>query len=145
MMKWNSPKEYLMQVKDLDNLIQTNLESITELKSSMLSIGNELKPDKVQSSNSYDFTDIIAKICDMEDTTNSYIDSLVELRNKIGNEIRALDNNLHVIILTNHYILGNSLVDISDKYNYGRSYVKHAHGWALEAFKEKYLEKFNSK
>ena len=77
--KWNSPKKYLLQVKDLDNLIQTNIESMAELKNSMFGITKQLKSDRVQSSNSYDFTDTIAKICDMEKQTNKYIDDLVDL------------------------------------------------------------------
>ena len=140
--KWNSPKEYLSQVKDLDNLIQTNVESMTELKNSMFGVTKQLKSDKVQSSNSYDFTDTIAKICDMEKQTNKYIDDLVDLRDKIENEIKKIDNNIQTLILINHYVLGKSLVEISEEYNYGNSYIKRAHGWALESFKERFPDKF---
>ena len=90
-----------MQVKDLDNLIQTNLESITELKSRMLSIGNELKPDRVQSSNSYDCTDIIAKICDMEDVDHIITD--LKISKATANRIEELGIDLTIVEDFRHY------------------------------------------
>lgn len=140
--KWRTPKEYLYQVKDLDNLINTLMESISELRSSMFNTSQELNVDKVQSSNSYDFTDTIAKICDMEKQTNKYIDDLVDLRDKIESEIKKIDNNIQTLVLINHYVLGKSLIEISEEYNYGNSYIKRVHGWALEAFKERFPDKF---
>lgn len=115
---------------------------MAELKNSMFGITKQLKSDRVQSSNSYDFTDTIAKIYDMEKQTNKYIDDLVDLRGKIENEIKKIDNNIQTLILINHYVLGKSLVEISEEYNYGNSYIKRAHGWALESFKERFPDKF---
>ena len=137
-----TPKEYLSQVKDLNNLINTHLASVEDLRSKMINTSKELTTDRVQGGKAYDFTDTIAKICDLETDINNEIDNLVDLRAVIEHEIRGLDSNIQILVLVNHYILGKSLIEISDEYVYGRSYIKKVHGWALEAFKEKYPEKF---
>lgn len=140
--KWKTPKDYLSQIKDLDNLINTNLESISTLKTRLFSTSVELKQDKISGSKSYDFTEIIAKVDAMEKKVDKEIDALVSLRKTIEDEIKALESNVQVLVLINFYVLGKSLADISTEYNYGSSYIKHVHGWALEAFKEKYPKKF---
>lgn len=140
--KWKTPKDYLSQIKDLDNLINTNLESISTLKARLYSTSVELKADKTSGGSSFDFTEIIAKIDAMEHEVDKEVDRLVRLRQEIENEIKSLDSNIQVLVLINYYIIGKSLIDISAEYNYGQSYIKHVHGWALEAFKEKFPEKF---
>lgn len=140
--KWKTPKDYLSQIKDLDNLINTNLESISTLKARLYSTSIELKADKTSGGSSFDFTEIIAKIDAMEHGVDKEVDRLVRLRQEIENEIKSLDSNIQVLVLINYYIIGKSLIDISTEYNYGASYIKRVHGWALEAFKEKFPEKF---
>lgn len=138
-----TPKEYLQQVRDLNNLINTHLASVEDLRSKVTNISKELTADRVQGGESHDFTDVIAKIYDLEIDISKEIDKLVNLRTVIEHEIRGLDSNIQALVLINHYILGKSLIDISEEYMYGSSYIKKVHGWALEAFREKYAEKFD--
>lgn len=140
--KWKTPKDYLGQIKDLDNLINTNLESISTLKTRLYSTSVELKADKTSGGSSFDFTEIIAKVDAMEHEVDKEVDRLVGLRQEIENEIKSLDSNIQVLVLINYYIIGKSLIDISQEYNYGASYIKRVHGWALESFKEKFPKKF---
>lgn len=140
--KWKTPKDYLSQIKDLDNLITTNLESISTLKARLYSTSVELKADKTSGGSSFDFTEIIAKIDGIEREVDREVDRLIALRKSIEDEIKTLDSNIQVLVLINFYVIGKSLIDISTEYNYGPSYIKHVHGWALEAFKEKFPEKF---
>lgn len=140
--KWKTPKDYLSQIKDLDNLINTNLESISTLKARRYSTSVELKADKTSGGSSFDFTEIIAKIDGIEREVDREVDRLVRLRQEIESEIKTLDSNIQVLVLINYYIIGKSLIDISQEYNYGQSYIKRVHGWALEAFKEKFPKKF---
>lgn len=140
--KWKTPKDYLGQIKDLDNLITTNLESISTLKARLYSTSVELKADKTSGGGSFDFTEIIAKIDAMEHEVDKEVDRLVRLRQEIESEIKTLDSNIQVLVLINYYIIGKSLINISQEYNYGQSYIKRVHGWALDAFKEKFPEKF---
>ena len=137
-----NPKQYLGQIQHTDNLIKSKLDSINQLKASLFSTSSELKQDKIQSSNSYDFTDTVAKVCDMEADATKLIDYIVDLRRVIENEICQLDNNLYQVILINHYVLNKSLIDIASEFTYEYGYVRKSHGWALEAFKEKFPEKF---
>lgn len=141
--KWKGPKDYLGQIKDLDNLITTNLESISTLKARLFSTSVELKQDKPQGTGTnFDFTEIIAKIDGIEREVDREVDRLIALRKSIEDEIKTLDSNIQVLVLINFYVIGKSLIEISTEYNYGPSYIKHVHGWALEAFKEKFPEKF---
>lgn len=140
--KWKTPKDYLSQIKDLDNLITTNLESISTLKARLYSTSVELKADKTSGGGSFDFTEIIAKIDGIEREVDREVDRLIALRKSIEDEIKCLDSNIQVLVLINFYVIGKSLIDISTEYNYGPSYIKRVHGWALEAFKEKFPKKF---
>lgn len=137
-----TPKQYLGQIQHINNLIKSKIDSINQLKASLFNSSKEFKTDMIQSNNLYDFTDTIAKVCDMETETNQLVDKLVDLRRSIESEINELDSNLYQVILINHYVLNKSLIDIASEFTYEYGYVRKAHGWALEAFKEKFSDKF---
>ena len=137
-----TPKEYLSQIKYIDDLITSKLESIADLRASVTNITSRLQDDRVQTSGKVDFTDTINKIVDMEREVNGYVDQLVDLKLNVEREINQLSDNMHVIILTNCYVLNKTLRDVADDFYYSYSHIKTMHGQALVAFKKKFPEKF---
>lgn len=130
-----TPKQYLSQIRHLDSEINSNLLLIEELKSKALKLGGFNTGDKVQNSKSNNFTNWIDKSIDLEKKIDRQIGKLVDLKDKINREINKMSNPLHRLILINHYILDRSLIEISSTYTYDYSYIKHAHGHALQEFK----------
>lgn len=139
------PKEYLMQLKYLDQEIDSNIRLIDELRAKTERIGSFSEIGKVQSSSNINFSDWIDKVIDLEKDINLKIDELVCLKKMIKSQIDKVDNPLYRIVLTNHYLLGLSLLEIARKYNYNYNYIKHIHGHALLAFKDKNKELFIKK
>ena len=61
-----TPKEYLNQGLAIDKRIEAKLNVISELRSSLFGKSNKLQKDRVQCSETYDFTKISDKIMDFE-------------------------------------------------------------------------------
>lgn len=141
--KWSSPKEYLSQIKNVDQKINTKLDCISSLWDKATKVNKNLKIDLVQEGSSFDTADIINKIIDYENEVNDMINELIDLQRTLQKEIESLDNQLFVSVLLHRYNMSMSLMEISNELNYQESYIRKVHGWALESFKEKYPEKFN--
>lgn len=138
-----TPKEYLMQIKYLDDEINTKLELVSSLRLRVGGLSSPKLGDKVQTSDKKDFSSCVDKIIDEEEMINKKIDELVDLKRKINEQIDSLDNPLHRIVLINYYILDHSLGDIARIFNYEPGYIRHVHGWALEAFRNKHKDLFD--
>lgn len=137
-----TPKEYLSQIKYLDDEINTKIEQLDNLRSSITGISSPKLGDKVQTSNLSDFTDTVNKIIDEEQRLTEKIDQLVNLKCTINAQIEQLDNPLFRVILINYYVLGLNLAKISDKFGYEHGYTRKVHGWALQEFGNKYKNLF---
>lgn len=138
------PKEYLGQLRHLDKEINTKLLLIEDLRARTFSIGSLDTKEKVQSSGGLNFSDWIDNVTDLEKEIKTEIEKLINLKNKINMQINKIDNPLYRLILINHYILNYTLQEIASKHNYSYSYIKHAHGEALESFKYYNQEEFKN-
>ena len=140
--KWDSPKEYLSQIRYVDQRINNKRESIDALWAKATRVNKPLKSDMVQESGSFDTTALIDKVIDLQQETNEMIECLIDLKRVIEKEIHDLDNPLFVVVLYQRYVLGKQLNEISITVSYEDGYVRKVHGWALQEFKKKYPEKF---
>lgn len=136
------PKEYLIQLKYLDNEIDCKLKLIEETKAKALSVGSFSTEPRSGGSSRLDFTDWISKLADMEKEINIKIDELVNLQKTINAQIDGVQNSLYRLVLTSHYIRNMTLGEIAAEYNYDYSYIKHVHGYALLEFKKNNPEVF---
>ena len=108
--KWDSPKDYLSQIKYIDQRINNKQESIDALWAKATRVNKPLKSDMVQESGSFDTTALIDKVIDLQQETNEMIDCLIDLKRVIEKEIHDLDNPLFVVVLYQRYVLGSELV-----------------------------------
>lgn len=137
------PKDYLSQVKHLENEIDSKLKLKEDLRARALSIGSLDTKERVQSSGGLNFSDWVDKITDIEREIDTKIDELVDLKQRINSQIDRVENPLHRIVLVSHYLNDLSLRQIAVKYNYNYGYIKNVHGHALLEFKEKNPEVFH--
>ena len=147
-------KEYLDQVRLLDKRIDRKIEEKEYLRNLAEGIGSfGLNPDKVQSSiNLHKTEDAITKYIDLEAEIDKMIDSFVDLRDKIINEIHSLDDVRYEELLylkyvgridedtdRIHYLRLEEIACVMKKSNgdhYSFDHIAHLHGEALQKFWE---------
>ena len=131
-----TPKEYLSQGFAIDKRIESKLNVITELRASIFGKSNKLQSDRIQCSETYDFTKVSDKIMDFELEVDKHIDELIDIKHRLYSEISQLEDNLQIIILSERYLCGKKLEDIAREQHYSYDYIRHSHGWALESFRK---------
>lgn len=141
-MKYENPKEYLNQITNIDQKINTKLEIISQLWAKATRVNKPLKADLVQECGNCDTMAIMDKIIDYEQEVSRMISDMIDLQKQIQKEIEGLNNQLFSLVLLKRYCLCMTLMQISQELNYQESYIRKVHGWALQAFKDKYPDKF---
>lgn len=137
------PKDYLLQVRHIDNEIDSKIKLLEDLRARAMSIGSLEVKDKVQSSGGLDFSDWMDRYVDLQKEVTDKVDELIGLKQRIISQIDKVENPVHRLVLVNHYLRDMSLMEIAADYNYNYSYIKNIHGHALLEFKAKNLEVFN--
>ena len=129
-------KQYLLQVKCLDEKIQANKEALDALKAKLTSITSNLDNDKVQSSNQSNFDETLASVIDLESKITYDVCKYINLKYKILSEINAMEDNTLSVILFKRYILGKTLNQIAKELNYSYDHLRHLRLKALREFKK---------
>lgn len=136
------PKDYLSQVRHIDNEIDSKIKLLEDLRARAMSIGSFEVKDKVQSSGGLDFSDWMDRYVDLQKEVTDKVDELIDLKQRIISQIDKVENPVHRLVLVNHYLRGMSLRKIAANYTYNYSYIKNIHGHALLEFKAKNPEVF---
>lgn len=100
-------KEYLRQAYRLHDLIQSNKEELKNLKDLSISLpGTDYSKERVQTSNSNDarYTEIIAKIDELERVIQQEIDDMLALKLEIRNVINSVKDNSEKLVLKYRYL-----------------------------------------
>lgn len=129
-------KQYLLQVKYLDEKIQVNKEALDALKAKLTNITSRLDDVKVQSSNQANFDETLADVIDTESKLTRDMCKYINLKYKILNEINTMEDNTLSVILFKRYILNKSLNQIAKELNYSYDHLRHLHLKALREFKK---------
>ena len=101
---------------------------------------NQCSKDKVQTSPSGDtpFVKLIGKIADLEAEINAEIDSFVNEKHKIINQIQSLKNADYISLLFKRYVEFKKFEIIAIEMNFTYQYVLELHGCALREFETTY-------
>lgn len=129
-------KQYLLQVKLLDEKIQVNKETLDALRAKLTNITSKLNDVKVQSSNQSNFDETLADVIDTESKLTRDMCKYIRLKYKILSEINAMEDNTLSVILFKRYILNKSLNQIAKELNYSYDHLRHLHLKALREFKK---------
>ena len=100
-------KEYLRQAYRLYDLIQSNKEELKQLKQLSVSLpGTDYSKERVQTSNSTDarYTEIIAKIDELERVIRQEIDDILTLKFEIRSVINSVADNSEKLVLKYRYL-----------------------------------------
>ena len=131
-------KQYLRQLRRLNNIVQSKLDDVEALRSLAQRITYVPKNIKVQESIPEDkFSELIAKIVDLQEKINDDVDKLLDLKLKITNEIDSLDNDEYKLLLMLRYLNFKTWEEIAVEMGCSYQWVHVLHGRALIYFQEK--------
>ena len=130
-------KEYLLQVKDMNMVINSKIRELKGLKNDIESLKSPIPCEKIKTSRSSDTSQkMIEKIIDMQRLINDEIDTFVNLKFEVREKISCLADNRYASILTDYYINGLSFEKIAENTHYSVKQTHRLHRLALEKFKE---------
>ncbi|MGN1368455.1 MAG: hypothetical protein ACI4WX_06285 [Aristaeellaceae bacterium] len=131
-------KEYLMQLKKMDVMIDCKLEKRRRLMELATRITPTIKEDVVSGGGNHDrMTDAVAKLVDLEMEINADIDRYVDLQREAEKLLdRLADTDRHKYdVLYKRYVLDEKWEKIAAEMGYSSvSSVYKMHGWALKSF-----------
>lgn len=129
-------KELLNSHKIIDTAINCKLEQLAELKC----LATKVSPTNVEGRGSGGVTDrvgkTVARIIDLENKINDYIDRLVSSKEAIASVVAQADNEVYSVLLERRYILHETWEVIAEKMGYSRRHITRLHDDAM-----KYLER----
>ena len=132
-------KQYLEQIHRLDKQIQNKLSEIYQLKTMACSVSVSNDSERVQTSVRNDKLEkVVAKIVDMERETDSLVDTFIEKRNHIINQIDKIENTDYYHILSMRYVGNNTFEEIAKNTNWSIRKVFSLHVKALQEFERLY-------
>lgn len=136
-------KQYLSQIERLDKMIQNKLSEIYQLKTMACSVTVSNENERVQTSSDKDrLGSAVAKIVDLEKETDSMVDSYIEKRNHIINQIDGLDNIDYYHVLSMRYVGRTTYEEIAKNTNWSIRKVFSIHGEALKEFERIYGKEY---
>jgi hypothetical protein len=135
-------KEYLSQVKDLEEDIVDQKEYIETLRESLTSIGGmEMNPDKVQTSGADKdkFANVIAKVIDEDKKLKKMEEKFCLLKVQIAEQIHQMDDLIFKKLLKLRYLEWKqygTIRKVALEMGYSVDHTKKLHRDALFAFGE---------
>lgn len=133
-------KQYLRQIRRLDDTINAKIEQIELLRSMSTNITATLSSDRVQGSKSHDkIGKLIAKIVDFEREIINDVDKLIDLKREIIHKIDAVQDDNYKLLLTLRYVNFNTWEEIADEMDFSFQWVHELHKRALINFEEMYF------
>lgn len=135
-------KQYLRQLRLLDDLINAKFEQIQRLRSLAERVTGVLSPDKVQSSFDQDkAATIIARVVDLENNIKTSVDELIDLKAEVISLIDKVPNDDCRLVLTLRYVNFYTWEQIAVTLPCAYRTALYIHGRALREF-EKVLREY---
>lgn len=129
-------REYLGQIRALDDLINAKQRELYRLRLSATSVSSPALGDKVHSGGDNRSMLIIDKIIAMQEEINAEIGRLVDTKEEIRARIARVYNPQFIALLTDKYINGLTLEQIAEKMEITDKTACRWHGEALQIFRK---------
>ena len=132
--------DYLRQVRILDTKINNRLIEIEQAKKLACSIAAvNYSNERVQTTPNFDrIGSALCKIEKMQENLNNLIDTFVDKKEVILNQIENLESEIHREILYKRYVEGKRLVEIEEEISYSYRNLQRHHNKAIMKFEAKY-------
>jgi hypothetical protein len=138
-------KQYLRQVKRLDDIVNAKLEQVHALRDLAARITSRPSVDGVQVSGNHDkIGDAIAKIIDLERDINETVNRLIDLKREVITNIDRVPTDDYRLLLTLRYLNFKTWEQIAVDMCYTYKWVHILHGRALEEFEKVLAERVAS-
>lgn len=125
-------KDYLLQIRKLDRLINNKLLEFDQWMSIATSTTVSTEGERVQSSGSKDkMGDAVARLVDVQTEINREIDRLVDLKREVIRDIEQLPIADEYDILHMIYVQGMTFQEAADALNKSYRWTTALHGRAL--------------
>lgn len=140
-------KAYLEQIKWMNRKIENKLSEVSQLRSMAYNISSQkMDKERIQASTEPDkIGEAIAKIYDLEHEIDMLIDTLIEKRSVIIQQIDGMDDVDQYHILSKRYVAEKDFSEIAKEIDYSERHVERIHGKALIAFEKKYGDTYLGK
>mgnify|MGYP000876554104 CR=1 FL=1 len=130
-------KQYLRQVRRLDNIVNAKLEQVEMLRAMTTRMTTKLSTDKVQESNIPDkIPTLICKIVDLEKEITNNIDKLINLKTEVMRKIDSIQNDDYKLLLTLRYLNFKTWEQIAVEMGFTFQWVHELHKRALIEFEK---------
>lgn len=143
-------KEYLQQIKDVDDSINRDMEKLHELKSRALYKPMNYEP-QIRTSrrvgtpyqSKEKLSDDVCDIVALEGKINQRIIGLEQTKKIVFNQLNALSNAYYFLILYKTYLEYKTIKQIESDMNLSSSTIRKYKKAALRAFENKYYDELN--
>lgn len=125
-------KEYLLQLKKLDKLIENKLAEKEQWKAMATSSTQQLSADRVQTSgNPQKMADAVCKIVEIEAEIDAFVDKLIDTKREVISTLERL-NPTEYDLLHKVYVQYFTFEQVAEKKDKSYSWVTTVHGRALK-------------
>lgn len=131
-----TPKEYLYQLKDIDNLISTYQEEADMLMTRLTSTTQRIKEVNVISSQKNQFDDTIAKVLDLRNEINAQIDKYVDMKAEARKIVEKIQPLKYQTVLIKYYFQNKTFEQTAVEMGKSYQWVCELHGRALQEFEK---------
>ena len=132
-------KEYLNEIKYIDDDIRSRQEELDRLRQSIMIKTSTIKAEVVQETRIGAFDERYMRLIQIGEEMNTKIDKLVDTKVKVSNEIDLMSDRLSRIILREKYINLKTYEQIAELLHYDVSYIHRMRDRALNQFKDSIL------
>lgn len=125
-------KQYLRQLKQLNNIVQSKLDEIETLTSLAQRMTNVFGNILIQKSTPQDkLSELISKIVDLKNELKKDVDNLLNLKLDIIQKINDIENNDYKLLLTLRYLNFKTWEEIAVEMGCSYQWVHVLHSRAL--------------
>lgn len=133
-------KQYLRQAYRLNELINSDIQELEQLKALSKSISSPNLSGMPSGSRKQEapFVNAVMKIVDLEKVIDVEIDRFVDLKKEIRNKLLQIEDKNERLILQNRYLLFHTWGQIAEELNFTTQWVQEIHKKALYKFSQQF-------
>lgn len=124
-------KKYLSQIRLLDTKIKHKEAELNEVQEYLERAAPSISSIKTKTSHIDKISDNVASIIDLEEQIRLEKCRMLQIKDRIINEIQSLDNPVYIEVLYKRYIEYKTLWKIAEEMKYSYGHIKKLHFYAI--------------